>query len=1118
MAATFFGYAIVPTTDDGTNTADPTSITPPSSMEAGDLVILVATARAVGLLTTYPQITNNGGQSWSEAAAEDTGSNTGKIFWCRYDGTWDANPSVTFNDTSCNTLSMLVFRPTTGTNIWTLEDGTATSFTAPSSPYTVTISSRTTTNACVVVGVWTTQDNNTWGSLSGTGWSKTSLPAQERNSSGQDFSHTWAYNIQTSAGATNAVSQNQATLGGDQGNWFRLCFYESSAPIDIVPDQTGYQTQLGDNAALTQVHNITADQTGYQTQLGDNATLGVTIDLVPDSTGYQTQLGDNATIEVSSVIDLVPDQTGYQSQAGDSTTLATELKHTVAPSGGDFTSLDAALDHLVSAHPNLVTANVFAVIEIQGSWSSADTTLASTAGITMDESHPIIIRANSANRASAQGWRTDRYRLSVSGGDKAIYLTGAGGAVHIHLDGLQIELTGVTSTGVTAVHCDGAAPGSTLKVSNVRARMACESAGSGFIFGFADADPIYTVWNLIAEPHPSNAGTVRGYYLSGPGTSGSSKAFNCLAVNLNYGYRTASTDSWSIYDSIAVNCGDDFYNAIGDFYEVDNCASDDNEGTNNVAESGGGTWWPNDFIDAQNGDYRLKSTSNLVGAATHNLGGNATDDIDGQTRSDYDLGPSESVVVDMVPDSTGYQTQLGDNATLEVLGGAIDLVPDQTGYQTQLGDSPTLGVTIDLVPDSTGYQTQLGDSPTLGVTIDLVPDGTGYQTQLGDSPTLGVTIDLVPDSTGYQTQLGDNTTIEVGIIAIEPDQTGYQTQLGDNATLGVTIDLVPDSTGYQTQLGDNATLTINAIDIVPDQTGYQSQLGDNAVIERIFNLIASEGSQTQLGDEATLDLILNLLIQEGSQTQAGDEAVLIQIHNLLADEGYQTQFGDEGSIITGELKDYQFIQRVLIGEFIKKFRVGQMTGDVGSQLVLNPDFENWTGQNPDNWTKSISGGGGGGAVLYSISYKVSGERSVYMNSGNGQDISVYQSVSLVEGQRYIIGGWMRSSAGSSSHIDLEAPDGSHLTDLGGWTPTYVQGAIVVTTIAFGTPVWTFGFVDFIAPTTGSYVFSCKNGINEPSMTHFFDLVELVEFEGIRGYLERSRVHSRMEAERIRRVE
>src|SRR5574343_565781 len=93
--------------------------------------------------------------------------------------------------------------------------------------------------------------------------------------------------------------------------------------------------------------------------------------------------------------------------------MATELKHTVKPSGGDFTSLDAAIDHLVASHANLVGSDNYATIEIDGTWSSADTAAVALAGITTDATRYLHIYTTAAARHDGK-WDTGAYMLYVA--------------------------------------------------------------------------------------------------------------------------------------------------------------------------------------------------------------------------------------------------------------------------------------------------------------------------------------------------------------------------------------------------------------------------------------------------------------------------------------------------------------------------------------------------------------------------------------------------------------------------------------------------------------------------------------------------------------------------------
>ena len=59
MSITYFGSASTPA-DNGTNTTNPTAVTPPGSMQAGDLVLMIAQSRDS---TATLAISNAGGQS-----------------------------------------------------------------------------------------------------------------------------------------------------------------------------------------------------------------------------------------------------------------------------------------------------------------------------------------------------------------------------------------------------------------------------------------------------------------------------------------------------------------------------------------------------------------------------------------------------------------------------------------------------------------------------------------------------------------------------------------------------------------------------------------------------------------------------------------------------------------------------------------------------------------------------------------------------------------------------------------------------------------------------------------------------------------------------------------------
>jgi hypothetical protein len=221
MSIYYFGSASNPAIDNGTNTTNPTAVAPPGSMQAGDLVLMIAQSRDS---TATLAISNTGGQSWTSETQQNQTNCRIRLFWCRFNGTWSANPSVSFGNTNPHTVVMHVFRPSNTNSVWEVDVAQVSgNYAAPPLPCTVTIPGITTiTDGALVFATWASTDNNTWGSLTG-GWTTPGL-AQYRNSSGSDQSQTHAYRVMATAGASGNVSKNQATLGGDAGAYLIIAF------------------------------------------------------------------------------------------------------------------------------------------------------------------------------------------------------------------------------------------------------------------------------------------------------------------------------------------------------------------------------------------------------------------------------------------------------------------------------------------------------------------------------------------------------------------------------------------------------------------------------------------------------------------------------------------------------------------------------------------------------------------------------------------------------------------------------------------------------------------------------------------------------------------------------
>jgi len=245
MAITYFGSASTPA-DNGTNTATTTAVTPPSSMLTGDLVILYAYQRGTATMS----ISSTGGQTWDSSISGINSSSAtlaGRLFWCVFNGTWSADPSVLFSAGTNTNVVMHVFRPTSTAYSWALDSSAAqnTLGNFGASPSITFGFASTSHSSAVCLVIASTDDDNTW-STSGSGWS-TLGSAQYRNTSGSDTSSSYAYIIQTAIGTPANVTKTEVTLGNDGGIVGDFCFYEFSTS---VPNKI-YQIKQAVNRAST---------------------------------------------------------------------------------------------------------------------------------------------------------------------------------------------------------------------------------------------------------------------------------------------------------------------------------------------------------------------------------------------------------------------------------------------------------------------------------------------------------------------------------------------------------------------------------------------------------------------------------------------------------------------------------------------------------------------------------------------------------------------------------------------------------------------------------------------------------------------------------------------------
>jgi hypothetical protein len=407
---------------------------------------------------------------------------------------------------------------------------------------------------------------------------------------------------------------------------------------------------------------------------------------------------------------------------------------TVRPSGGDYTTLAAAVSGEISANADLTTDNGSGsagplIIEVQGTWSTDDTSAVTISGFTTSSANYLEIRADSSNNAVKDGWDTGRYRLVVAG--TAITNEDA----YVRITGLQIKATGTFA--LNLAYWDSPTPND-IRVDSCRIRgngttndvVGCYAYDGG-------SSPVVSYTNTIIED--CDQGIKQ--------SDGSLSIYNTIIYGRNstdHGlYVFSDMQSLVIKNSVIFNCNDDYFEDGGAPSSVtfDYCATDDGEGTNSVSPSGGS--WTNEFSDPANGDFTLLNTGNLYDAGV----GPSTDasvpvaDIDGDSRS----GSTCDIGVDEYTSSEDALT--GDDISTGVvtvetpsIGQTHALVRTDIATGAVVVETGDLGQVHGLTGDDISTGIVVVGTPTAGEVINGTVEYNG-------SPCDGATIDVIDDST-----------------------------------------------------------------------------------------------------------------------------------------------------------------------------------------------------------------------------------------------------------------------------------------------------------------------------------------------------------------------------------
>ncbi len=293
----------------------------------------------------------------------------------------------------------------------------------------------------------------------------------------------------------------------------------------------------------------------------------------------------------------------------------------------------------------------------RASGDAADTIATTINGWILAEFNYILIDAAAGEEALKTGWSDTRCRLATIDANPTLTIADN----YVRLKRLQIKNSGLTvdRTAVLISFTETA----DIRIDSCRIVGDPADSGTGLkLIHINDSDATMNIYNSIlafaADPADGNS---RGVEVQ---DAAAVNIYNCVLNNCYFGVlRSAGTVT--VKNSAVFQHTDDFSGTITADYN----ASDDNDGTNNVAESGGGADWPDDFVDAAVGDVTLKATSNLKWAGTPDPGsGLFSTDMEGDAYED----PPSLGVDEIVAGGETHQ-MAGVVASASALTGAINL-------------------------------------------------------------------------------------------------------------------------------------------------------------------------------------------------------------------------------------------------------------------------------------------------------------------------------------------------------------------------------------------------------------------------------------------------------------
>lgn len=307
--------------------------------------------------------------------------------------------------------------------------------------------------------------------------------------------------------------------------------------------------------------------------------------------------------------------------------MATQLKKTVKPSGGDYTSLEACM---AANQQDLVAADKYFDVEIDGTWSSADTTICSVDTYTTDATRYINIYTTAAARHLGL-FSTSYYVLEAGSGfsNSSMNISGS----YVTVTGIQIYESYVGAGQPTAISCGAS--------TNIIV-ASCIIRGGSQVVQFYGGSGTSTYRNCVLYGSSGNGVLADAYGSTQVMTFENCTFVACAATGMIRVGNRGSIVAKNVY------CGGNVTADYNNLTSMTTCASSDTTGTAGLQSIAYSTANLTN-VTAGSENMHLVTGSALIDVGT-DLSASFTVDIDGATRSGtWDIGADEFVAAAGAP-------------------------------------------------------------------------------------------------------------------------------------------------------------------------------------------------------------------------------------------------------------------------------------------------------------------------------------------------------------------------------------------------------------------------------------------------------------------------------------